>query len=64
MEGDIGFVVVCGKYRTGKSFMLNKLLNTSGDGVKKNLNNLVQSWCFNWFMHIRYLDVHKTYCES
>jgi GTPase Era involved in 16S rRNA processing len=43
LEGDIGFVVVCGKYRTGKSFMLNKLLNTSGDGVKKNLNNLVQS---------------------
>ncbi|CAD8061518.1 unnamed protein product [Paramecium sonneborni] len=34
LEGDFGFVVVCGKYRTGKSFLLNKLLDVGGDGFK------------------------------
>ncbi|CAK85405.1 unnamed protein product (macronuclear) [Paramecium tetraurelia] len=34
LDGDIGFVVVCGKYRTGKSFLLNKLLDAGGEGFK------------------------------
>jgi len=31
-EGNISFVTVAGKYRTGKSFLLNKLLNLRGEG--------------------------------
>lgn len=26
-EGNIGFVALAGKYRTGKSFLLNKILD-------------------------------------
>lgn len=36
IEGDIGFVVLCGKYRTGKSFLLNKVLDAQGQGVSVN----------------------------
>ena len=32
----VGFVCLAGKYRTGKSFLLNKLLMLEGDGVKYN----------------------------
>jgi len=31
-EGNISFVTIAGKYRTGKSFILNKLLNLSHEG--------------------------------
>lgn len=31
-EGNISFVTVAGKYRTGKSFLLNRLLNLRGEG--------------------------------
>jgi len=31
-DGNISFVTVAGKYRTGKSFLLNKLLNLRGEG--------------------------------
>lgn len=34
VEGNIGFVSVCGKYRTGKSFLLNRLLEVQGDGFR------------------------------
>ncbi|KAM3128779.1 hypothetical protein pb186bvf_019127 [Paramecium bursaria] len=34
LQGNIGFVVVCGRYRTGKSYLLNKLLEAQGDGFK------------------------------
>jgi len=30
---NIGFVSLAGRYRTGKSFLLNRLLDLSGDGV-------------------------------
>jgi GTPase Era involved in 16S rRNA processing len=33
VEGELGFIVICGKYRTGKSFLMNKLLDVQGDGV-------------------------------
>jgi hypothetical protein len=29
----VGFACLVGKYRTGKSFLLNKLLNLPGNGV-------------------------------
>lgn len=32
LEGDIGVVAVSGAQRTGKSFILNLLLDRSGDG--------------------------------
>ena len=31
----VGFVCVAGKFRTGKSFLLNKLLGLKGKGVNK-----------------------------
>lgn len=33
-EGNLCFVVLAGKYRTGKSFLLNRLLDLQGEGVK------------------------------
>lgn len=33
MKGNIAFIVMCGKYRTGKSFLLNKLIDVQNDGV-------------------------------
>ena len=30
----VGFACLCGKYRTGKSFLMNKLLRLEGSGVK------------------------------
>lgn len=30
----VGFVCLAGKYRTGKSFLLNKLLDLRGTGVQ------------------------------
>lgn len=36
LEGKIGVISVCGKYRTGKSYLMNKLfLENLGGGVKK-----------------------------
>ncbi|CAD8099791.1 unnamed protein product [Paramecium primaurelia] len=32
LRGNIAFVVVCGKYRTGKSFLLNKLIDVQNEG--------------------------------
>lgn len=32
-SGSISFVGICGKYRTGKSFLLNKILGLKGSGV-------------------------------
>ena len=29
----VGFACLCGKYRTGKSFLINKLLKLEGKGV-------------------------------
>lgn len=36
----VGFVCLCGKYRTGKSFLLNKLLKQDGKGVIHHLNTV------------------------
>lgn len=30
----VGFACLCGKYRTGKSFLLNKLMKLDGKGVQ------------------------------
>lgn len=39
-EGNLCFVVLAGKYRTGKSFLLNKILDIQGgEGVLKNHSN-------------------------
>ena len=32
-DGNVAFVTVAGKYRTGKSFLLNKILGLKGQGV-------------------------------
>lgn len=41
-SGNVGFVSLAGKYRTGKSFLLNKLLGLKKTGVRINFkeNNL------------------------
>jgi GTPase Era involved in 16S rRNA processing len=33
VKGSVGFCSLAGKYRTGKSFLLNKLLGLEGSGV-------------------------------
>jgi GTPase Era involved in 16S rRNA processing len=33
-KGNVGFCSLAGKYRTGKSFLLNKLLGLRGKGVR------------------------------
>jgi len=43
-EGNISFVTVAGKYRTGKSFLLNKLLGLRGEGVKKPFIDFVTNF--------------------
>jgi hypothetical protein len=33
LEGNVGFVTIAGKYKTGKSFLMNKLLNLPGNAL-------------------------------
>ena len=57
VSGNVGFCSLAGKYRTGKSFLLNQLLCLKGPGVR--LFNLVQSQPHSQCLHRRDMDMEQ-----